>query len=160
MSRAAQCGGTRARTTRSVSTRRRTGGKTGKQYAIVFSKVLLPNRQQIAGPNTQYLGVNFTTPDKAGRVVSTLRDGRTRAIILARLARVSVGSLGNTRSVGEGVYELKVDYGPGYRGYFGHDGIQLIILLNGGDKSTQEEDIETATTYWQAYQKEHRSADD
>lgn len=91
--------------------------------------------------------------------VQSLRDGRTRAIILARLARVRLGNLGNTRSVGEGVYELKIDYGPGYRVYFGPDGSQLIILLTGGDKSTQDEDIETAQTYWQAYQKEHRSAD-
>jgi len=67
--------------------------------------------------------------------------------------------MGNTRSVGEGVHELKIDYGPGYRVYFGNDGPQLVILLNGGDKSTQDEDIETAKEYWQAYQKEHRSAD-
>lgn len=89
----------------------------------------------------------------------SLRDGRTRAIILARLARVRLGNLGNTRSVGEGVQELKIDYGPGYRVYFGHDGPQLILLLNGGDKSTQDEDIAIAKTYWQAYHKEHRSAD-
>jgi putative addiction module killer protein len=91
--------------------------------------------------------------------LNSLRDGRTRAIILARLARVRLGNLGNTRSVGDGVQELKIDYGPGYHVYFGHHGTQLIILLNGGDKSRQDEDIETAKTYWQAYHKEHRSAD-
>jgi len=89
----------------------------------------------------------------------SLRDGRTKAIILARLARVRVGNMGNTRSVGEGVHELKIDYGPGYRVYFGHEGPQLVILLYGGDKRTQDDDITTAKAYWQRYQKEHRSAD-
>lgn len=91
--------------------------------------------------------------------VESLRDGRTRAIILARLARVRLGNLGNTRSVGDGVHELKIDYGPGYRVYFGSDGPQVVILLTGGDKRTQEGDIETAQAYWQAYRKEPRSAD-
>ena len=89
----------------------------------------------------------------------SLRDGRTRAIVLARLARVRLGNMGNTRPVGEGVHELKIDYGPGYRAYFGHDGTEVVILLNSGDKSTQEEDIETAKEYWHTYKKEHRSAD-
>jgi putative addiction module killer protein len=92
--------------------------------------------------------------------LNALRDRRTRAIILARLARVRLGNLGNTRSVGEGVYELKIDDGPGYCVYFGQDGPQLVILVNGDDKRTQDEDSETAHTYWQAYHKEHRSADD
>jgi putative addiction module killer protein len=91
--------------------------------------------------------------------LQSFRDGRTRAIILARLARVRLGNMGNTRSVGEGVHELKIDYGPGYRVYFGPDGTQLVILLTGGDKSTQDEDIATAKAYWQRYQKERRSAD-
>jgi len=91
--------------------------------------------------------------------LQSLRAGRTRAVILARLARVRLANMGNTRSVGEGGHELKIDYGPGYRVYFGNDGPQLVILLNGGDKSTQDEDIATAKAYWQAYQKEHRSAD-
>jgi putative addiction module killer protein len=89
----------------------------------------------------------------------SLRDGRTRAIIMARLARVRLGNMGNTSPVGEGVQELKINYGPGYRVYFGQDGTELVILLNGGDKSTQDEDIETAKGYWQAYKKEYRSAD-
>jgi putative addiction module killer protein len=91
--------------------------------------------------------------------LQSLRDGRTRAIILARLARIRLGNMGNTRSVGAGVHELKIEYGPGYRIYFGPDGPQVVILLTGGDKSMQDEDIETAKTYWQTYQKEHRSAD-
>jgi putative addiction module killer protein len=89
----------------------------------------------------------------------SLRDGRTRAIIMARLARVRLGNMGNTSPVGEGVQELKINYGPGYRVYFGQDGTELVILLTGGDKSTQDEDIETAKGYWQAYKKEYRSAD-
>jgi putative addiction module killer protein len=91
--------------------------------------------------------------------LQALRDGRTRAIILARLARVRLGNMGNTRPVGEGVQELKIDFGPGYCLYFGHDGTEMVILLNGGDKRTQEEDIATAQEYWQTYNKEHRRAD-
>jgi putative addiction module killer protein len=58
-----------------------------------------------------------------------------------RLQRVKFGNLGDYRSVGEGVCELKIDYGPGYRIYFGQIGLTIVLLLCGGDKSTQEQDI-------------------
>ena len=66
-----------------------------------------------------------------------LRDVRGRAKIRIRLDRVRLGNFGDSRSVGEGVNELRVDYGPGYRIYFGQDGARLILLLIGGDKSSQ-----------------------
>lgn len=88
-----------------------------------------------------------------------LSDDRARQKIQARMARVRLGNLGHCRSVGNGVQELKIDYGPGYRVYFGQDGQSLIILLCGGDKSTQKRDIRSATAYWAAYKKE-RHADD
>jgi putative addiction module killer protein len=89
-----------------------------------------------------------------------LRDKQARQRIQARIARVRLGNLGVARPVGEGVHELKIDYGPGYRIYFGQDGQTLLILLCGGDKSTQRSDIETAKTYWEAYQQEKKDADD
>ena len=72
--------------------------------------------------------------------------------ILARLARVRLGNLGDCKGVGDGVFELRVDYGPGYRIYFGQKGRTLVILLCGGDKRTQETDIRRARQYWQDYQ--------
>ena len=71
-------------------------------------------------------------------------------IIEARLKRVSDGNFGHTRSVGEGVVELKIDFGPGYRVYFGIDGNNVVLLL-AGDKSSQEADIESAKKYWKDY---------
>jgi putative addiction module killer protein len=80
-----------------------------------------------------------------------LRDRRARARINARLARVRLGNLGEARDVGEGVHELKIDYGPGYRLYFGNAGSDVVLLLCGGDKSTQETDIKRAKEYWSEY---------
>ena len=73
-----------------------------------------------------------------------LRDLRARARVQARIERLSAGNPGDVRPVGEGVSELRIDYGPGYRVYFTRRGLELIILLAGGDKSTQAEDIQTA----------------
>ncbi|HUF74407.1 MAG TPA: type II toxin-antitoxin system RelE/ParE family toxin [Gammaproteobacteria bacterium] len=80
-----------------------------------------------------------------------LRDGRTRARIVARLDRLSVGLPGDWKSVGEGVRELRIDHGPGFRVYYGQDGDALILLLCGGDKRTQAKDIEKAHDYWKDY---------
>jgi len=77
-----------------------------------------------------------------------LRDGRARARIVARLDRLSVGLPGDWRSVGEGVRALRIDYGPGYRVYYGQEGETLILLLCGGDKRTQTKDLEKAHGYW------------
>jgi putative addiction module killer protein len=78
-------------------------------------------------------------------------DRKAEARILARLARARQGNLGDSKGVGEGVAELRVDYGPGYRVYFGQKGQRLIILLCGGDKRTQERDIQRAKQYWHDY---------
>jgi putative addiction module killer protein len=71
--------------------------------------------------------------------------------VMARLKRVQLGNLGDHRGVGEGVYELRIDFGSGYRVYFGEDGKRLIVLLIGGTKKTQTRDIETAKRYWSDY---------
>jgi putative addiction module killer protein len=73
-----------------------------------------------------------------------LRDDRARARINVRIRRLSLGSPGDVRSVGEGVLEMRIDYGPGYRVYFAQRGAALVILLAGGDKRTQDQDIASA----------------
>ena len=83
----------------------------------------------------------------------SLRDPQTRARIRIRLNRVRLGNLGDCKPVGEGVMELRMDFGPGYRVYLGQVGNILVILLCGGDKRTQTRDIATAKQYWQSYKR-------
>ncbi len=73
-----------------------------------------------------------------------LGDDRARARIEVRIYRLSLGNPGDAKSVGEGVNELRIDYGPGYRVYFTRRGAAVVILLCGGDKRTQSKDIATA----------------
>ncbi len=80
-----------------------------------------------------------------------LNDKRAVARVLARLARVRHGGLGNCKSVGEGVSELRVHYGPGYRVYSAQKGQTLVVLLCGGDKRTQDRDIRLAKQYWHEF---------
>ena len=76
--------------------------------------------------------------------IDGLRDIRARARVQARIERLTLGHAGDAKSVGEGVSELRIDYGPGYRVYFKKQGQTLIVLLAGGDKRTQSRDIKTA----------------
>ena len=73
-----------------------------------------------------------------------LHDIRTRARILVRIERLAAGNPGDVKTLGEGVSELRIDYGPGYRVYYKKQGRKVVILLAGGDKSTQSKDIKTA----------------
>ena len=85
--------------------------------------------------------------------LASLRDTKARAKIRVRLDRVSLGNLGDCHSVGDGVQELRIDYGPGYRVYFGQLGSTIVLLLCGGDKSMQANDIEQAKHYWNEYRR-------
>ena len=88
--------------------------------------------------------VEVRQTDEYFRWFEKLRDRQARARILARVRRLSLGNPGDVQPVGEGVSELRIDYGPGYRVYFQERGKSIVILLVGGDKRTQKRDIETA----------------
>lgn len=78
------------------------------------------------------------------RWIDGLRDIQARARVQARIERLAIGNPGDVQPVGEGVSELRINYGPGYRVYYKKRGRELVILLAGGDKSTQARDIKTA----------------
>ena len=87
--------------------------------------------------------------------LNSIRDTETQARIRARLERLEDGNLGDCQSVGEGVFELRIHFGSGYRVYFGQIDNTIILLLCGGDKSSQRRDIERAKIYWLEYKTEH-----
>ncbi len=97
----------------------------------------------------------YITPD--GKIpilewTASLRDLRAKSKISQRLDRLQTGNLGDYKFVGDGVYELRIDYGGGYRIYFGQVGSVVILLLCGGDKSSQNKDIRKAKEYWRDYE--------
>jgi len=96
----------------------------------------------------------YATPDDREPFtewVNALRDRNARARIKTRLSRLEQGNLGDYQSVGKGVCELRIDYGPGYRVYFVQVGTIMLVILCGGDKSSQDKDIATALGYWAEY---------
>ncbi|MCC6473939.1 MAG: type II toxin-antitoxin system RelE/ParE family toxin [Burkholderiales bacterium] len=88
--------------------------------------------------------VELRKTERFARWVDGLRDLRARARIQARLDRLAEGNPGDVKPVGEGVSELRIDYGPGYRVYFNARGRTVVILLAGGDKRTQAQDVKIA----------------
>ncbi len=83
-------------------------------------------------------------------------DAQAAAKVTTALVRMEQGNLSNAKGVGAGVFEHRIDFGPGYRVYFGKDGDALIILLGGGTKKRQQRDIETAQDFWQEYRRRKR----
>jgi putative addiction module killer protein len=83
--------------------------------------------------------------------LENLGDVKATQRIQARLFRVEQGNYGDFKALDDGVFELRCNFGPGYRIYFGEDGKTIVVILFGGDKSTQSKDIETAKAYWQDY---------
>lgn len=93
----------------------------------------------------------YTRPDGREPFVNWLRglrDGMARSKIRQRIARVRLGNFGDMRSLGGGLFELRVHFGPGYRVYLGREDDRIVILLSGGDKGSQGRDIERAKRYW------------
>lgn len=82
--------------------------------------------------------------DEFSEWLQSLRDERAKARIQIRIERLATGNPGDVQAVGEGVSELRINYGPGYRVYFKREGNQIVLLLCGGDKSTQAADIKRA----------------
>ena len=93
--------------------------------------------------------VNSSGDDLFGAWLDSIIDIRTRSRIAARLLRLNNGNFGDCKPVGEGVWELRVDSGPGYRIYYAIDNGKVILLCEGGDKRTQKSDIKRAIVRWQ-----------
>lgn len=96
--------------------------------------------------------VTSTGRDLVGDWLARLRDNQARARILVRLNRLSTGNFGDCRALREGISELRIDYGPGYRVYYSNRGRSCILLLRGGDKRRQSADITQAVEYLQDYE--------
>ncbi len=90
--------------------------------------------------------------------LAKLRDQDARAKVLTRLDRLETGNFGDHKYLRDGVYELRIPHGKGYRVYYGRAGDTIVLLLCGGDKSSQNKDISNAVAYWRAYQGEQTHA--
>ena len=83
--------------------------------------------------------------------LGSLQDGRAVGVVRARLNRIRLGNFGDCKPVGGGVQELRIDFGPGYRVYYGRQSPLVVVLLCGGDKASQDKDILVSRKYWKEY---------
>jgi putative addiction module killer protein len=90
--------------------------------------------------------------DVFGEWLADLPDQRAAAKVAVRINRLAAGNFGDCKPVREGVWELRIDWGPGYRVYYGKLGVTCVLLLMGGDKRRQTSDISRAIEYWKDYQ--------
>ena len=106
--------------------------------------------------------VHYVTPEGIDPFDRWLRRQNTevRARVQTRIDRIEIGNFGDHHSVGHGVSELRLDFGPGYRVYYGRDGSDLVVLLGGGDQRRQRRDIQQAQAYWSDYLQEQQNARD
>jgi putative addiction module killer protein len=98
----------------------------------------------------EYVGVDGTSPD--ARWFNNL-NAQAAAKVTMAVTRMAQGNLSNAKRVGAGLQEYRIDFGPGYRIYFGRDGDRLVILLGGGTKKRQQEDIRRAAGFWTDYKR-------
>jgi putative addiction module killer protein len=91
--------------------------------------------------------------DVFGEWLAKLADLKARARIAVRIDRLAGGNFGDSKSIGEGLHELRIDWGPGYRVYYGKIETTCVLLLCGGDKRKQSADIKKALAYWKDYRK-------
>lgn len=85
-----------------------------------------------------------------------LRDSRAKAKIIMQVDKMELGLLGDVEPIGDGLSELRIHYGPGYRVYYGKEGRQVYLLLCGGDKSSQSKDIKKAKVYWKDHKRRNQ----
>lgn len=100
---------------------------------------------------THYLTDDGKDPYQAW--LDGLSDRMAKARITARINRLAAGAYGDCKPVGKGVWELRIHHGPGYRVYYAQEGKKTLLLLLGGDKSSQQADIEQAIKFWSRYQR-------
>jgi putative addiction module killer protein len=99
---------------------------------------------------------NYLTPegrDPFKDWLASLADRMAKARVAARVQRLAVGNFGDCKPLADGVWELRIDHGPGYRVYYARAGERLILLLVGGDKRRQQADIETAQACWKDWKR-------
>ena len=142
-------------------------------YGIIFQSFLqvlirlnfvvscqLPTNERSPMRDVRPRTINFyqipNSPEPFTEWFLSIRDTKTRQRIQARLTSVRAGNLGNHRFVGNGVWELRLDFGPGYRIYYSEVDNTIVLLLCGGDKSSQQRDIERAKHYWTEYKERHK----
>ena len=94
-------------------------------------------------------------PDHFAQWLEGLKDRQAKARIAVRLIRLQNGNFGDCKPVGEGVWEQRIDWGPGYRVYYAQSGKRLILLLTGGDKRKQQADIDAAVGYWNDWKRKN-----
>ena len=97
--------------------------------------------------------VTASGTDVVGNWLAELRDAQARARVAARLNRMAAGNFGDCKPLASGVWELRVNWGPGYRVYYAMAGHQCVLLLCGGDKRKQASDIRRAIEHWMDYQR-------
>ena len=88
--------------------------------------------------------------------LSSLRDARAKAMVIMQVDKMELGLFGDSEPIGDGLSELRIHHGPGYRVYYGKEGQQVYLLLCGGDKSTQSKDIKKAKGYWKDHKRRNK----
>jgi putative addiction module killer protein len=119
--------------------------------AVAYMTVANKDRKTMTKPMNVIVYADKDGHEPFTQWLFNLRDSMGRKRIFARIARLEHGNLGDCKSVGDGVSELRMFFGAGYRVYFGETGNTLIVLLCGGDKDSQDNDITKAKHYWKEY---------